>query len=83
MTLNFNTIHLLVRATNRFLSAAHRDVSSPLDLLFVSFSPEFLNILLAVALLCLALLLEDLDGFIKRLDGGPLHLDFLEKKARD
>lgn len=54
----------------------------PLDLLVVAFSLEFLNILLAVPLLCLALLLKDLYSFIKSLYSCPFHLDFLKAEAQ-
>lgn len=70
-----------------YLLSLSRDMATcgvflPLDLLVVAFSPELLDVLLAVPLLCLALLLKYLYGFIKRLDGRPLHLDFLEAEAR-
>lgn len=55
---------------------------SPLDLLVVAFSPEFLDVLLAVPLLCLALLLKYLYGFVKRFYRRPFHLDFLQAEAQ-
>lgn len=53
----------------------------PLDLLVIAFSPEFLDIFLAVPLLCLTLLLKYLYRFIKSLNSRPFHLDFLEAEA--
>ena len=56
------------------LLVVHHD---PLDLLVVALAAEALDVVLAVALLCVALLLEDLDGLVEGFDGCSLHLDLL------
>lgn len=51
-----------------------------LDLLLVAFPLESLQRLSAVALLGLALFLEDLDGLVEGLDGCALHLQLLHQR---
>lgn len=60
------------------LLVVHHD---PLDLLVVALAAEALDVVLAVALLRVALLLEDLDGLVEGLDGRPLHLDLLGEEG--
>lgn len=53
-----------------------------LNLFFVALPLESLQRLPAVALLSLALFLEDLDGLVEGLDGCALHLELLWRRDR-
>lgn len=55
----------------------HINMNLLLNLFFIAFALEPLQRLSAVALLRLALLLEDLDGLIEGLNGCALHLQLL------
>lgn len=61
------------------LLVVHHDA---LDLLVVALAAEALDVVLAVALLRVALLLEDLDGLVEGFDGCSLHLDLLRGERR-
>lgn len=55
----------------------------PFDLFVVTLSAESLDIFLAVALLCVTLLFEYLDGLVEGFYCGALHLNLLRAEAKE